>query len=102
MKLIDADMLKSDYVWGGTTTGSICTRYVSKKQIDEAPTIDTIYGYPIKHLILLASACRQQGITENELHDFIINVQSAYDFVHKEFENSLKEYIEGMMIHETD
>jgi len=63
---------------------------------------DMIYGYPIEQLVLFASACRQQGITENELHDFVLNVQNAYDIVHKEFENSMKECIERMMIHETN
>lgn len=63
---------------------------------------EMIYGYPIEQLSLFAKACRQQGITENELHDFILNVQSAYDFVNKEFENDMKKYIEGMMIYGND
>ena len=40
MRLIDADELKADYIRTTTTTNTPCCLYVSKEQIDNAPTID--------------------------------------------------------------
>lgn len=39
MRLIDADKLKSDYIVTTTTTNTPCHLYVSKEQINNAPTI---------------------------------------------------------------
>lgn len=44
MRLIDADELKVDYIVPSTSTNTSCYRYVSKEQIDNAPTID-----PVRH-----------------------------------------------------
>ena len=38
----------------------------------------TICGYQINDLVLFANACRSSGITENELHDFVLNYEYAY------------------------
>ena len=38
----------------------------------------TICGYEITDLVLFAKACRSSGITENELHDFVLNYEYAY------------------------
>lgn len=40
MRLIDADALYVDYLRPTTTTGTTCHAYVSKIQIDNAPTIE--------------------------------------------------------------
>lgn len=40
MRLIDADKLKVDYIVPSTSTNTSCYQYVSKEQIDNAPTID--------------------------------------------------------------
>ena len=40
MRLIDADALKPDYIVGSTSTNTECYRYVSLKQIMNAPTAD--------------------------------------------------------------
>ena len=42
MRLIDADALKVDYIVGSTTTNTECYRYVSLKQIVNAPTADVV------------------------------------------------------------
>ena len=63
--------------------------------------LEMIYGYLVKDLLMFALACRQHNITEVEIHDFVLNVQSAYDIVSKEFENIVKECV-GRMTHETD
>lgn len=38
----------------------------------------TICGYQITDLILFGRACRAAGVTENELHDFVLNYEYAY------------------------
>lgn len=40
MRPIDADELKVDYIYPSTTMGTLCYRYISKEQIDRAPTIE--------------------------------------------------------------
>lgn len=42
MRPIDADELKVDYIVASTTTNTSCYQYVSKEQIDNAPTIDSV------------------------------------------------------------
>lgn len=50
MRLIDADELKVDYIVPSTTTNTSCYQYVSKEQIDNAPTVDTVkHGKWIKN-----------------------------------------------------
>lgn len=39
MRLIDADVLKVDYLFPTTTTGTKCYQYVSMEQIQNAPAI---------------------------------------------------------------
>ena len=41
---------------------------------------DTICGYQLTDLILFARACRAAGVTENELHDFALNYEYAFNF----------------------
>lgn len=38
----------------------------------------TICGYQVSDLVLFAKACRNKGITENELHDFVLNYEYAF------------------------
>jgi hypothetical protein len=49
---------------------------------------ETIYGYPVKDLILLAYACRKQHITEEELHNFVENALAGYQFGYNDFVNA--------------
>lgn len=42
MRPIDADDLKVDYIVPSTTTNTSCYQYVSKEQIDNAPTVDSV------------------------------------------------------------
>ena len=51
-------------------------------------TIETIYGYPIEDLILFACACREQHITEEELHNFVENALAGYQFGYNDFVNA--------------
>lgn len=49
-------------------------------------TAETIYGYKIEDLILFAQACRNQGITENDLKDFATNCEFAYKTIKDEMD----------------
>ena len=42
MRLIDADNLYFDYIVTSTTTNTLCHRYISKEQVENAPTVDAI------------------------------------------------------------
>lgn len=42
MKLINADKLTADYIVASTTTNTQCYRYISKEQVENAPTVDAI------------------------------------------------------------
>lgn len=98
MRLIDADILHYKKVWIENEDYNVkAAVVVFAKEIDKAHTIDEIYGYPVKDLLMFALSCRQQGITEGELHDFVLNVQTAYDVVNKEFENIVKDCVGRMM-----
>jgi len=52
---------------------------------------ETIYGYDIKELAVFAAACRQEGITESEMHDFCLNAGAAVDCVMREMDRVQKE-----------
>lgn len=38
----------------------------------------TVYGYDVHELIAFATICRQEGITSDELHGFVISVREGY------------------------
>ena len=42
MRLINADKLTADYIVASTTTNTQCYRYISKEQVENAPTVDAI------------------------------------------------------------
>lgn len=46
MRLIDADDIKATYMVASTTTNSLCHLYVSKEDIDSAPTVE---AEPVRH-----------------------------------------------------
>ena len=45
---------------------------------------ETIYGYPVKELIVFAGACKEANITKEELHDFVTNSLAAFNFGYEE------------------
>lgn len=57
----------------------------------------TVCGYRVKELLLFAEACRKQGITETELHDFCLNVESAYQLVIDEQREVTEKYLAELM-----
>lgn len=56
---------------------------------------DTIYGYPLKELMLFAQCCRRQGITEDELHSFCLDAEAIYSFIKEEFDRSIEESLKS-------
>lgn len=56
--------------------------------------VKTICGFPIEELILFADACRKQGITTEELHWFIGNVENAYNYAIDEVKKQNQKAIE--------
>ena len=73
-RLIDANKLKVDYIVGSTSTNTECYRYISKNQVDDAPTVEAI---PYEFLRELA---------KNQSH-YILTV---WDFLPKVIENIIE------------
>jgi len=61
-------------------------------------TAETIYGYKIEDLILFAQACRNQGITENDLKDFATNCEYAYKTIKDEMDRLWRTSLQDMSI----
>ena len=59
-------------------------------------TAETIYGYKIEDLILFAQACRNQGITENDLKDFATNCEFAYKTIKDEMDRLWRVSLQDM------
>lgn len=55
----------------------------------ELEDTDTIAGYKIKDIATLAYCLRQQGITNEEVGEFIRNIESAYNVVMKDTQDAL-------------
>lgn len=53
------------------------------KELATIPTGKTVYGYPLQELVLFAGLCRQEDITDDELHDFCTNVSRYYEALRK-------------------
>ena len=112
MRLIDADALKCEMQsltsnlenmaesMGGQ--GLLCKRLNTLAEgvqrgidmLNEQPTINkstiidgsttTAYGYNLDEICKFAMVCRKEGITENQLHDFVMNMENAVQVVLKE------------------
>ena len=50
----------------------------------------TVYGYPVKDLVLFAYACREMNVSELDLKEVVQNVAFAFNFVNREQEKMLK------------
>lgn len=49
---------------------------------------DYIMGYPVEELVIFASACRKQGISNDQLRDFVLNLRTAYEIIMAEVRDS--------------
>lgn len=56
--------------------------------VEERTIIDgsttTAYGYNLDEICKFAMVCRKEGITEDQLHDFVMNMENAVQVVLKE------------------
>lgn len=55
----------------------------------ELEDTDTIAGYKIKDIAALAYCMRQQGITNEEVGEFIRNIENAYNIAIKDTQDAL-------------
>ena len=53
-----------------------------------------VYGYPADELLLFALACREAGITNEDLHRIAFNIEWAVDAVKKQTEKAVRESFE--------
>lgn len=74
---------------------------MKKKKIEEVndiPSADKVYGYPIDELITFAQICRKCGIRTEDLHDFCTNAKliavKLREEFNKSFENTMNEVME--------
>lgn len=51
-------------------------RVIDSEEINKT----TIFGYPLRDLLVFASACREKGISEKDLRDFCTGVENGYFF----------------------
>lgn len=61
-RLIDANNLYFDYIVTSTTTNTLCYRYISKEQVENAPTIDAIPVEWIKNYMKNEALSKGQSI----------------------------------------
>ena len=65
----------------------------------------TIYGYPIRDLVIFADACRVARVGPKELKDFVGNIGTAYDVAAKAMDEHLarclEKYLRPTTTHET-
>jgi len=52
--------------------------------------VDGICGYPVKDLVVFARICRKQGITEEQLADYVQDLRMMHDMVLKEVTDDVK------------
>lgn len=95
MRLIDADaMIKRLEEWNTNDSMdkalynfTLC-RIIEQPTIEERTIIDgstlTAYGYNLDEICKFAAACRQEDITETQLHDFVMNMENAVKVAFKE------------------
>lgn len=98
MRLIDADALDK-HIYNDVPVsrfGSIRRMAAVRELIEEAPTIDSIYGYKIDDLILAAEALSKEWVSPRGLMNYHDNLKLAYKVVREEFEKSIEKYVEGI------
>lgn len=106
MRLIDADALKelivsnvypvADYFnsrdYGLFWTGGI------EKAIDDAPSIETIYGYHFNELAFIASILAKEGVAPSELTRIIWDADRITRILCKEIEDNFQKAMNGYMV----
>lgn len=98
MRLIDADALDK-HIYNDVPVsrfGSIRRMAAVRELIEEAPTIDSIYGYKIDDLILAAETLSKEGVSPRDLMNYHDNLKLASKVVREEYEKAIEKYVEGI------
>ena len=96
MRLIDADALDK-HIYNDVPVsrfGSIRRMAAVRELIEEAPTIESIYGYKIEDLILVAETLRKEWVSPRDLINYHDNLKLAFKIVREEHEKAIEKYIE--------
>lgn len=98
MRLIDADALDK-HIYNDVPVsrfGSIRRMAAVRELIEDAPTIDSIYGYKIDDLILAAETLSKEWVHPRDLANYHENLKLAFKIVREEQEKAIEKYIEGI------
>lgn len=98
MRIIDADALDKR-IYNDvpiSTFGSIRRMAAVRELIEEAPTIDSIYGYKIDDLVMLAATLENDCVVPRDLANYHDNLKTAYQVVLKMLDDETKKYIERL------
>jgi len=98
MRIIDADALDKR-IYNDvpiSTFGSVRRMAAFRELIEEAPTIDSIYGYKIDDLVTLAGTLETECVTPRDLANYHDNLKIAYQVVLKKLDDETKKYIESL------
>ena len=98
MRLIDADALDK-HIYNDVPVsrfGSIRRMAAVRELIEEAPTIDSIYGYKIDDLILAAETLSKEWVSPRDLMNYHDNLKLAFKVVREEYEKYIEKYVEGI------
>ena len=117
MRLIDADALIDDlieryckeckkrrgikngkyriiYEIGGAPCRA-CEVDDAKAELEDAPTAEqTILGYPIEHLMLIAEVMRKENVTPEKVLEILMDVGHVAEIVRAEFEEQFRKAVE--------
>ena len=56
-----------------------------------------VYGYSVKELIAFASICRDQGVGEYELHNFVTNANLGFRLGAEQWQKQLEKQMNELM-----
>jgi hypothetical protein len=102
MRLIDADKLNEQLQalayddWNQGVSTSWANAYSEAADIvDSAPTVEqTIFGYPVEHLMLIAEVMRKENVTPEKVIEVLTDVGRVASMVRAEFEEQLRKAVE--------
>ena len=80
-RLIDADKLEE------TMDDRYSLGEIGRRERDDD---SMVYGYKVKDVIVFAQACRKAGISDDEMRQFALNCQNAYNAVIDEANRAIK------------
>lgn len=95
MRLIDADDLPK-------YTGYALSADEVAMAVENAPTIETISGYRIEHLIWLARVMSKEGVTPEDLVEVLKDIGRVINMVISEQQEIFRRTVEEMIKNETD